>query len=59
MKSQLAEVQTGFEPLFFHIQADFQRQRPFSEGCAAGFQKNRRKIFHKVMGAGLLVFTNQ
>ena len=24
MKSQLAEVQTGFEPLFFHIQADFQ-----------------------------------
>ena len=33
MKSQLAEVQTGFEPLFFHIQADFQWQRPFSEGC--------------------------
>ena len=32
MKSQLAEVQTGFEPLFFHIQADFQWQRPFSEG---------------------------
>ena len=27
--------------------------------AAAGFQKNRRKIFHKVMGAGLLVFTNQ
>ena len=23
------------------------------------FRKNRRKIFHKVMGAGLLVFTNQ
>ncbi len=33
MKSQLAEVQTGFEPLLFHIQADFQWQRPFSEGC--------------------------
>ena len=32
MKSRLAEVQTGFEPLFFHIQADFQWQRPFSEG---------------------------
>ena len=32
MKSWLAEVQTGFEPLLFHIQADFQWQRPFSEG---------------------------
>ena len=27
--------------------------------AAAGFQKNRGIIFHKVMGAGLLVFTNQ
>ena len=24
MKSQLVEVQTGFEPLFFHIYAEFQ-----------------------------------
>ena len=31
----------------------------FQRAAAAGFQKNRRKIFHKVMGAGLLVFTNQ
>ena len=60
MKSQLAEVQTGFEPLFFHIQADFQWQRPFSEGRDDRFsEKKQRKIFHKVMGAGLLVFTNQ
>ena len=59
MKSQLAEVQTGFEPLFFHIQADFQWQRPFSEGCGGEIPEKRRKIFHKVMGAGLLVFTNQ
>ena len=41
MKSQLAEVQTGFEPLFFHIQADFQWQRPFSEGCAGLVESQR------------------
>ena len=40
MKSQLVEVQTGFEPLFFHIQADFQWQRPFSEG--AGLVESQR-----------------
>ena len=31
----------------------------FQRAAAAVFQKNRRKIFHKVMDAGLLVFTNQ
>ena len=31
----------------------------FQRAAAAEFQKNQRKIFHKVMGAGLLVFTNQ
>ena len=41
MKSWLAEVQTGFEPLFFHIQADFQWQRPFSEGCAGLVESQR------------------
>ena len=41
MKSQLVEVQTGFEPLFFHIQADFQWQRPFSEGCAGLVESQR------------------
>ena len=45
MKSQLAEVQTGFEPLFFHIQADFQWQRPFSEGRDG---KNKEKSFTKL-----------
>ena len=59
MKSQLAEVQTGFEPLLFHIQGIFAISALFQRAAAAGFQKNRRKIFHKVMGAGLLVFTNQ
>ena len=54
-----AEVQTGFEPLLFHIQGIFAVSALFQRAAAAGFQKNRRKIFHKVMGAGLLVFTNQ
>ena len=49
----------GFEPLLFHIQGFFAASAFFQRAAAAGFQKNRRKIFHKVMGAGLLVFTNQ
>ena len=44
MKSQLAEVQTGFEPLFFHIQADFQWQRPFSEGCGVIPEKLKKNL---------------
>ena len=48
MKSQLAEVQTGFEPLLFHIQADFQWQRPFSEGCGVDFRKIEEKSFTKL-----------
>ena len=44
MKSQLAEVQTGFEPLFFHIQADFQWQRPFSEGCGEIPEKSKKNL---------------
>ena len=48
MKSQLAEVQTGFEPLLFDIQADFQWQRPFSEGCGVDFRKIEEKSFTKL-----------
>ena len=44
MKSQLAEVQTGFEPLFFHIQGEFYEQRPFS---AAGQELKSEKIEEK------------
>ena len=47
----------GFEPLLFHIQVSFAVSALFQRAAAAGFQKNRRKIFHKIMGAGLLVFT--
>ena len=50
MKSQLAEVQTGFEPLFFHIQADFQWQRPFSEGCGGEIQDKSKKNLSQSYG---------
>ena len=33
----------GFEPLFFHIQADFQWQRPFSEGCGGEIPEKTKK----------------
>jgi hypothetical protein len=49
----------GFEPLLFHIQGIFAVSALFQRASAARFWKKRRKIFHKVMGAGLLVFTNQ
>ena len=48
-----------FEPLLFHIQGIFAVSALFQRAAAAGFQKKRRKIFHKVMGAGLLVLTDQ
>ena len=63
MKSQLAEVQTGFEPLFFHIQAEFRRQRPFSEGSSNEeltpqkerfLQEVERKLLHRELDAKLL-----
>ena len=44
MKSQLAEVQTGFEPLFFHIQADFQWQRLFSEVSGWISEKSKKNL---------------
>ena len=31
----------------------------FQRAETTDFRKKQRKIFHKVMGAGLLVFTNQ
>ena len=44
MKSWLAEVQTGFEPLFFHIQADFQWQRLFSEVSGWISEKSKKNL---------------
>ena len=56
MKSQLAEVQTGFEPLFFHIQAEFQRQRPFSEGSDGRFSEKTKKNLSQSCGRWIVGF---
>ena len=56
MKSQLAEVQTGFEPLFFHIQAEFQWQRPFSEGCCGKFSEKSKKNLSQSYGRWIVGF---
>ena len=56
MKSQLAEVQTGFEPLLFHIQADFQWQRPFSEGCGGEIQDKSKKNLSQSYGRWIVGF---
>ena len=56
MKSRLAEVQTGFEPLFFHIQADFQWQRPFSEGRDDRFSEKTKKNLSQSYGRWIVGF---
>ena len=56
MKSQLAEVQTGFEPLLFHIQADFQWQRPFSEGCGGEIPEETKKNLSQSYGRWIVGF---
>ena len=56
MKSQLAEVQTGFEPLFFHIQADFQWQHPFSEGRDDRFSEKTKKNLSQNYGRWIVGF---
>ena len=56
MKSWLAEVQTGFEPLFFHIQADFQWQRPFSEGRDDRFSGKTKKNLSQNYGRWIVGF---
>jgi len=56
MKSWLAEVQTGFEPLFFHIQADFQWQRPFSEGCGGWISEKSEKNLSQSYGRWIVGF---
>ena len=56
MKSRLTEVQTGFEPLFFHIQADFQWQRPFSEGRDDRFSEKTKKNLSQSYGCWIVGF---
>ena len=56
MKSRLAEVRTGFEPLLFHIQADFQWQRPFSEGCGGWISEKSKKNLSQSYGRWIVGF---
>ena len=56
MKSQLAEVQTGFEPLLFHFQGDFYGQRPFSAAGQSGNQKKLKKNLSQSYGCWIVGF---
>ena len=46
----------GFEPLFFHIQAEFQRQRPFSEGCGGEISEKLKKNLSQSYGRWIVGF---
>ena len=56
MKSQLAEVQTGFEPLLFHFQGDFCSQRPFSGGCGGWISEKSKKNLSQNYGRWIVGF---
>ena len=56
MKSWLVEVQTGFEPLFFHIQAEFPRQRPLSEGHGGKISEESEKNLSQSYGRWIVGF---
>jgi len=56
INGRFAEVQTGFEPLFFHIQADFQWQRPFSEGCGGEIPEKTKKNLSQSYGRWIVGF---
>ena len=56
MKSQLAEVQTGFEPLLFHFQGDFCSQRPFSGGCGGWISEKSEKNLSQSYGRWIVGF---
>ena len=49
-------VRTGFEPLFFHIQAEFQWQRPFSEGCRGEIPEKTKKNLSQSYGRWIVGF---
>ena len=56
MKSRLAEVQTGFEPLLLHIQADFCGQRPFSAGHGGEIAEKLKKNLSQSYGRWIVGF---
>ena len=51
-----SEVQTGFEPLFFHIQGDFYGQRPFTEGCDSEISEKLKKNLSQSYGRWIVGF---
>ena len=55
----LQRLKQGLNLCFSIFKRNFSDSALFQRAAAARFRINRRKIFHKVMGAGLLVFTNQ
>ena len=56
MKSQLAEVQTGFEPLFLLYSRNFCCQRPFSEGCGGWVSEKSEKNLSQNYGRWIVGF---
>ena len=46
----------GFEPLLFHIQADFQWQRHFSEGCGGWISEKSEKNLSQSYGRWIVGF---
>ena len=55
----LQRLKQGLNLCFSIFKRNFSDSALFQRAAAARFRINRRKIFHKVMGAGLLIFTNQ
>jgi len=56
LNENTAEVRTGFEPLFFHIQGDFCCQRPFSEGCGGWISEKSEKNLSQSYGRWIVSF---
>ena len=56
LNGNATEVRTGFEPLFFHIQAEFQWQRPFSEGCRGEIPEKTKKNLSQSYGRWIVGF---
>ena len=56
MKSWLAEVQTGFKPLFFLYSRNFCCQRPFSEGCGGKIPEITKKNLSQNYGRWIVGF---
>ena len=56
MKSWLAEVQTGFKPLFFLYSRNFCCQRPFSEGCGGWISEKAKNNLSQSYGRWIVGF---